>query len=406
MPEQESVIEAALADLDALDVTLSFPSAAQAEAVPLGGRLFKKDLGFKTGRWKYHVLVDGKLVTKDLPIDLALLDATVKSSNEMMGAGVDVPMPPSHDTSKPKENMGHAVRFFREPDPDRKGEHRLMAIVEAATDKDAEAFREKIRNVSVNWKRTWKDHLGRAWNSIVRHIAPELEPAMHGQEPFVALSAPDQSAVGTVTYGGSEMEKQELEVKLQDLQAKLDAAKEDGVKLADAQGKLAAAEKTIGELRAKYEPPAHVDTPEEVNLKDQLEAERKKNRERASADAKVEVDVMLKDGKIVATKADLARALLSEDEGDIKLSDKQGDKTVDRTLSRGAAFREFVGSLPKGAAFAGRTGAGWKPEPLPAEGDVELRDKQAKRAREIAAEKKCTLAEAQQLAEVELRDQQ
>lgn len=363
----------------------------------LADRRVKKDV-IPTGTHVYRAMnpETKKMERRELVVPESRIDHWVEAGNAMLSAGVEIPMPLDHNMDDSEKNRGFVTRFFKE----RKADGRAWLWCEGEMPEDVPGggfIGKTIKAVSAGIAKA-VEKAGKIWEDVPGHISPCINAVITGQSNFVTLKDAD-----TFSEGGDDMTQQELEAKVAELQGQLDAEKGETTRL---KADLVLSTGQVVELKSKYEPPAHVESHEEVRLKADLKAKDAELATLKDKDVDAEVQALLKDQKIVAADAPKWAALLrgpKAETGMVCLKETKADKSVCETEAPVAeTVRTLLKNMPKGAALAGQKPGG-KPLDFAAEGDVELRDKQAKRAREISAEKKIPLGEAQILAETELR---
>jgi len=407
--------------------------------VQLSERRVKKDI-IRTGDWTFKAPIldpkTGEVVRvelRKLHVPESRVDHWVREGNAMLASGVRVPMPLDHDEDHSERNQGFVTRFYKEADPKRPGEHVLYCEAEIPDEPKTQSIGRTIREVSADIRTEFIDDAGRVWRDVIRHVAPCIVPKMHAQENFIQLKQVTEPFSGGMDMDEliallrenaalaeaagvdlSDLSAENALAKLKALLAFTATGKAEGeaaqAKLKDVEASVTAlaAERDalkgeVVQLKSQYEPPADEPSPEVIRL-------REENAQLRSREIDVEVDALLKDGKIAAAKRGLVVALLASPESEvIRLKDVAKvdgkDVATETSLAVAEGVRTLLKSLPPGAAFAtGKLPAGSKEAPLPKEpGDDPERKALAKLASEIQLKDRCTYAEALIRAEATLR---
>lgn len=122
----------------------------------------------------------------------------LKSGNEMIAAGLAIPVPLEHQPdAKPmnamdlaanrlRNNAGEIAEFREDIIKDKDGNdvNRLMSVIDFKDD----GIAKKVIDKSIRWVSPWinsfVDGKGKEWNEVISHVALTARPRIHDQMPF------------------------------------------------------------------------------------------------------------------------------------------------------------------------------------------------------------------------------
>ncbi len=181
----------------------------------LGGRLFRKEV-LRAGDWIHP------LTKQQVEFSRADLSAIAAETNRLIAAGVKVPFPDGHDTSKAANNLGFWQAFSVEGD-------RLFGVCEAADDKVAQALGTKMRDVSIYLESEVVDSHGAKFSNAITHVCATQYPVIENQGNFIQLSRNGAEApVPVLRLASSQEKKMALNAHLVAIAASL-ALSTDGI---------------------------------------------------------------------------------------------------------------------------------------------------------------------------------